>query len=238
MRLLTIFLLAFLYVSPSISAQEKEYEDLWVLYIDEDYEKLIKKAERLTDNDNTKKEPMPYLFISMGNFEISRNEEMAEDYPKAFRDALKYAAKWRKKDKESQYVYDNKDYISELREECMEIAEGYLEDGDFSKSKRYYKYMTQFDPDCPGSWLMYAYTLKKLNDMLGTQEALESFEATFGDIERLANEQQRLIKYGLMTYAEEYYQEGKRGEAREMLDRGAEFFADDNEYQMVMEDLR
>ncbi|NND94084.1 MAG: hypothetical protein HKN45_04415 [Flavobacteriales bacterium] len=238
MKFLTFLLLAVLYSSPSLLAQEKEYEDLWVLYIDEDYEKLISKALKVTENDKTKKEPMPYLFVSMGNFEISKKEDMAEDYPKAFRDALKFAAKWRKKDKQSQFVYDNKDYISELREGCMEVAEGYLEDGAYSKSKRYYKYMTQFDPDCPGSWLMYAYSLKKLNDVLGTEEAFGEFEAKLGDIDRLSSEQQRLLKYGLITYAEEMYQEGKRSDAKAMLERGAEFYADDNEYKMVMEDLR
>lgn len=238
MKFLTFLLLAVLYSSPSLLAQEKEYEDLWVLYIDEDYEKLISKALKVTENDKTKKEPMPYLFVSMGNFEISKKEDMAEDYPKAFRDALKFAAKWRKKDKQSQFVYDNKDYISELREGCMEVAEGYLEDGAYSKSKRYYKYMTQFDPDCPGSWLMYAYSLKKLNDVLGTEEAFGEFEAKLGDIDRLSSEQQRLLKYGLITYAEEMYQEGKRSDAKAMLERGAEFYAEDNEYKMVMEDLR
>ena len=238
MRLLTLFLLASLYLSPSLLAQEKEYEDLWVLYIDEDYEKLIKKATSLTENDKSKKEPMPYLFVSMGNFEISKNEEMAEDYPKAFRNSLKYAAKWRKKDKTAEYVYDNKDYISELREASMEVGEGYLEDGQFSKAKTYYKYMTQFDPECPGSWLLYSYALRKLNDILGTEEAYAEFEAKSGDLDRLSSEQQRLLKYGLMTYAEDLFQEGKRVDARNLLDKGAEFFADDNEYQMVMEDLR
>lgn len=238
MRILTLALLAFIYFTPSLVAQDsKEYEDLWVLYIDEEYEKLVKKSKSITESDKTKKEPMPYLFMSMGYFEISKKEDMSEDYPKAFKDAMKYAGKWRKKDKKGTFVYDNKDYIADLREAGMEVAEGYLEDGSFSKAKGYYKYMTQFDPECPGSWLMYSFSLKKMNDFSGTQEAWDNYEMKLGDIARLGTEQQRLLKYGLITYAEDLYEEGKRSEARQLLKVGAEFYAEDNEYKIVMEDL-
>lgn len=238
MRLFAILLVSFLYLTPSLMAQEREYETLWNLFIEEDYEKLVKKALSVTENDKTKKEPMPYLFVSMGNFEISKKEELAEDYPKAFKNSLKFAAKWRKKDKKAEYVYDNKDYIAELRDAGMDVAEGYLEDGSFSKAKSYYKYMTQFDPTCPGSWLMYSFSLKKMNDISGTQDAFTKFEENLGDIDRLSSEQQRLLKYGLITYAEDLYQDGKRMDAKDILEKGAEFYADDNEYQIVMEDLR
>ncbi len=238
MRIFTLLLLTTLYLSPSVVAQDKEYEGLWVMYIDEDYEKLVKKAKNLTESDKSKKQPMPYLFVSMGFFEISKKDEMAEEYPKAFKDAMKYASKWRKKDKKAEYVYDNKDYISELRDAGMDVAEGYLEDGSFSKAKSYYKYMTQFDPTCPGSWLMYSFALKKMNDFSGTKEAYSKFDETFGDISRLSSEQQRLLKYGLITYAEDLYQEGKRMDAKDILEKGADFYADDNEYQIVLEDLK
>lgn len=238
MRILTLALLAFIYFTPSLVAQDnKEYEGLWVLYIDEDYKKLVKKAKGITENDKTKKEPMPYLFMSMGYFEISKKEDLSEDYPKAFKDAMKYAGKWRKKDKKGTFVYDNKDYIADLREAGMEVAEGYLEDGSFSKAKGYYKYMTQFDPECPGSWLMYSFALKKMNDFSGRQLAWDNYETKLGEISRLGTEQQRLLKYGLIIYSEELYEEGKRSEARTLLKVGAEFYAEDNEYKIVMEDL-
>ncbi len=150
---------------------------------------------------------------------------------------MKYAGKWRKKDKDGTFVYDNKDYIADIREAGMEVAEGYLEDGKFSKAKGYYKYMTQFDPECPGSWLMYSFSLKKMNDFSGTQEAWDNYELNLGDISRLGTEQQRLLKYGLITYAEDLYEEGKRSEARALLQVGADFYAEDNEYKIVMEDL-
>jgi tetratricopeptide (TPR) repeat protein len=238
MRLLLVFLLMATGLANSVPAQEEEYEDLWVLYIDEDYEKLVGKALKITENDKTRKQAMPYLFVSMGYYEMSKREEFSEDYPKALKDAGKYAARWRKKDKESKYVYDNKDFIADLRAALMEEAEGYLEDEKISKAKGYYKYMVQMDPENPGSWLAYAYAQKKMNDFSGSTESMEMFEQKFGDISKLDRDSQRLLKYALIVTSEDLYREGKRTEAKEMIGRGADFFKEDREYSIVMEDLR
>jgi len=237
MRYIAAFLLVFLYFSPSLSAQEKEYEDLWVLYIDEDYEKLVNKATSLTENDKTRKEAMPYLFVSMGNYEMSKDEKYAEDYPKAFKDACKYASRWRKKDKEDTYVYDNKDYISELREGAMGEAEGYLEDGSYSKAKSYYKYMTEFGPEDPGSWLVYALVQKKLNDFGGNAESMAAFEELMGNVSKLDKVSMRLLKYALIRYSEDLYRDGKKSDAKALISKGKDHFADDNEFKIVFEDL-
>ncbi len=236
--ILFIALLSFSQAVVAQKAEKKEYEDLWVLFIDEDFEKLAKKAISITENKDRRKEPMPYLFASMAYYELSKDEEKAEDYPKAFKDANKYAAKWRKKDKKGETVYDNKDYISELRGACMEVAENYLEEGAFSKAKGYYKYMVTYGPDCPGSWLMYGYALLKMNDFSGSKEAMAKFDEKVGDIDGLEKEQKRLLKYGLITYAEHQFQEGERSAAVTTMEIGEEYFKDDKEYSIVLEDIK
>jgi hypothetical protein len=238
MKYIFILLVAITAYSSSLTAQEKEYEDLWVLYIDEDYEKLLKKAESITDDEKTRKEAMPYLFVSMANFEMSKDEKYAEDYPKAFKDACKYASRWRKKDKEAVTVYDNKDFIAELREKASEEAEGYVEDGSFSKAKSYYKYMSEFDTTDPGSMLMYAFVRKKLNDFSGAQESLASFEEMMSSLGKRDSGSMRLLKYALIRYSEDLYREGNKSEAKAMIAMGKDLFADDKEYTIVMEDLR
>ena len=64
---LAAFLLTFL----PLHAQG-DYEDLLVLYVDEDYEKCISKAERYTERDQTRRDALPFLFLSMCYFEISK----------------------------------------------------------------------------------------------------------------------------------------------------------------------
>ena len=73
----------------SVQAQSKPYEDLLVKYVDEKYEDCIVKAERYTMADDTKKDALPYLYMSMCLFEMSKipkYQEM-EDYKNADREA-------------------------------------------------------------------------------------------------------------------------------------------------------
>ena len=47
-------------------AQEKnEFEELLLLFVDEEYEKCLRKAEKYTLDKETRREPMPYLYIAM-----------------------------------------------------------------------------------------------------------------------------------------------------------------------------
>ena len=77
-------------------------------YVDEEYEKCLVKAEGYTINEETKKDPLPYLYMSMCLYEMSKIEKYTamEDYKKADRDAMKYAEKYRKKDKNKEF-FDN-----------------------------------------------------------------------------------------------------------------------------------
>ncbi|MCB0765446.1 MAG: hypothetical protein KDB84_12110, partial [Flavobacteriales bacterium] len=79
-------------------AQKHVYEDLLVLFVDEKYEKCLGKAEGYTLMDDTKKDPLPFLYMSMCFMEMSKDEKYQADYPKAAKDALKFAEKYRKKD--------------------------------------------------------------------------------------------------------------------------------------------
>ena len=97
---LTAFALAF-----SAQAQKHVYEDLLVLFVDEKYEKCIYKAEGYTQGDDTKKDALPFLYVSMCLFEMSKQEKYNADYPKASRDAIKWAEKYRKKDKDLSLIH-------------------------------------------------------------------------------------------------------------------------------------
>lgn len=229
----------------SICAQKKKdkdqpppnYDKLWNLFIDEKYEQLLMKAETITEKDDRRKEPMPYLFLAMGSYEISKDENYAEDYPKAFRDALKYASKYRGKDKKYEYKDDYVEFLQDIRSDAMEIAESLLEEEKFSKAKSYYKYLCKMDPECQSSWLMQGYCQLKMNDISGGKESMKrvSFQESYFD--ELSSEQERLARYGLMTYAEYLVQQGMKDSARATIDLGKEYFSDDKEYQIVHEDI-
>ena len=90
------FLLVLLIPHFQVFAQEKPYDDLLVMYVDEDYEKCVQKAERYVDRKDSHRDALPYLFASMCYFEMSKIPKYQEmdDLKHADRDALKWASKY------------------------------------------------------------------------------------------------------------------------------------------------
>ena len=82
----------------TITAQtEKLYDDLLVLLVNEEYKDCFNKSVKYTLKDKTKKDPLPYLFAAKSSFEMSRDHKYTEEFPKAYKTAMSYAAKYRKK---------------------------------------------------------------------------------------------------------------------------------------------
>lgn len=182
------------------------YEDLRNLYMDQKYEKLISKAAHYVENEKTRKDAAPYLYLSKAYFEISQNEEYAEKFPqdRAFRNALKWASKYRRRDVEGRLYRENDFYFNALKKAALAEAASYLSEQKFSQAKRYYDAICDFDPDNAGAWLMLGSCEIQ---MRATQEAKLSFlEAgkrmqSLGSVE-LSSTDQNLLRKGVLTYAE------------------------------------
>lgn len=242
--LYALLAMAFLAAAPA-RAQSKPYDDLLVKYVDEKYEDCLYKAERYTQNDNTKKDPLPYLYMSMCLFEMSKipkYQEM-EDYKKADRDALKWAEKFRKKDKNMEFFHNYEDFWAELNTMAQESGLNLYDGGvkEMSKAKRYFDSMTSYYPENPGAWLMYALTqyntnLVKEGDLSMTKykEALDAA----GGIDRLPEDQKKLMKSALIRQADYLDAKGDRSGAKQALELGKDAFMDDAEFKGVYESFQ
>lgn len=240
----TLFMMLVLALAaPNISAQEVEYDDLLILYVDGNYEKLISKAEKYTDDSDTRRDPRPFLYISMAYFEISKNEELSEDYPKAFRDALKYASKFSKKDKENEYFREHRDYLDELRSEAMREADLFMADNDvrgMSQAARIYKYLVDIDPNDVGSVMMYSAVLYKINrrgeaDLLMRELGPKLTDIDFDD---MSPDQQEMLKFGMIHYSNYLKDQGMADSARVTMNLGHPYFKDDNEFRLSYEEIQ
>lgn len=228
----------FLLVLGSAQAQDdREFDDLQNLYLDEKYEKLIQKGEKYLGKTDTRKNPAPYLYLSKAYYEISRMEDMHEDYPpeKAFSNALKWATKYRKKDPEGVLFRENDLYFEELKKVALEEAAGFMADQKFSRAKRYYDAITKFDPDDAGAWFLLGLTQVEMRSMTEAgmafakgEEALERIDVT-----RLTGQDKKILLMGGLEYAEYQMDEGNRTAARTTLDRMAPAFEGDNEFDML-----
>ncbi len=235
--LYALLAMAFLATAPA-RAQSKPYDDLLVKYVDEKYEDCLFKAERYTQSDKTKKDPLPYLYMSMCLYEMSKIPKYQEmdDYKKADRDALKWAEKYRKKDKNMEFFHNYEDYWAELNTMAQESGMNLYEAGpkEMSKAKRYFESMTRYYQENPGAWLMLALTEYQSNLVREGDEDLKKYQAALdgaGSIGSLPPDQQKLMKNALIHYADYLNGKGNRSGARAALELGKDFFMDDPEFK-------
>ncbi|MFK8044621.1 MAG: hypothetical protein AB8B72_03945 [Crocinitomicaceae bacterium] len=120
----------------SASAQRPDYEDLNIYYADGDYEKLISKAMKYTQGDDSRKDALPYLYLSKANYEISKgdDQELSEEFPRAYKDAVKYASKAIQKDDDAKTVYKNNlDHFTNLKKAVFEDINNLVAADDFGR---------------------------------------------------------------------------------------------------------
>ena len=112
-----------------ILIEEDDLNELLMWIVDEKYEKVLYKAIRYTEDDEQKKHPMPYLYMSMAYMGIHNSddpdlrESIEVDKLKALKNGLKYASKFVKKDKEMEFVPQEQEFIEEIRKETIIAAE-------------------------------------------------------------------------------------------------------------------
>lgn len=225
----------------AVQAQKHVYEDLLVLYVDEKYEKCIDKALGYTESDATKRDALPFLYLSMCNYEMSKVEQFAADYPKADRDAIKWAEKYRKKDKEKEFFNNYEDYWASLNTMATEKGENFLDDpkGN-SKAKAMFDGLTSYYPENPGPWLLLAISQYSSNLAKEGDASVASFDkymAEAGDIKTLPKDQQKTLKNALIRYADYLVSKGQKAKAKEYAAIGKDFFMEEPDFKGLWESL-
>jgi tetratricopeptide (TPR) repeat protein len=169
-------------------------------------------------------------------YEMSLLEEYQtqDEYRHALRDALKYAERFRKKDKDLEYVGNYEDYWMSLNEAAMEQAMNQYEMGDFRKAKRTYDRMTGYMPQNAGAWRMLAICQQRANqnrDALVSLKQADEAQKLMGPVDRLPPDQRKLLRASLIKHAEYMVEQGDRSGAREVLALGEEDFMSNTEFK-------
>jgi len=222
-----------------VMAQSPEYRDLLSLFVDEKYPKLLQKAEGYTLNDKTKKEPVPYLFMSMSYFEMSKRDEYKEKYPDAFSNSLKYLSKYVGKDKTREHGAEYEDFFLGIRKATIAEAEIMNDQQKYTKSKTMYKYLIDLDPNDAGARIMSGMTFQAMKSKKESELAFTTAKEllTSGQCSVKEKDQLSFLKTALIDYANNLSAAGKKSEAIEWLDLGKKYFEEDKEYQVNYESI-
>lgn len=234
-------LLCFLgiYSISALAQTDNDYEDLLTLFVDEKYEKCLYKAEGYTLNEKTKKDPLPYLFVSRCYFQISKMDEFKEKYPDPFKDAMKYISKYAAKDKDRKYAGDYEEFLSELRSSALGQAESQMDAQKYTKAKTLYDQVADMDPNDAGSQIMLGITFTYMKAKKDAEIAFSKAMAILKEKKAsMLPEQKNLLKNSLMQYAVLLADQGNKTAAIEWLEFGQEHFKEDPEFKVTYETIK
>lgn len=237
-RFTPFILLVALIFSQSFQAQaqdEDPYKDLLFLIIDGDYEKAASKAERITEKDDTRREPVPYIYASMAYYEMSKDDKYAEDYPRAFREAIKNAYKAARYDDENLYLPEHATYMNELKAAIMREAMFQYESESYRKSTTYTKYVTRIDPYDISALLLKGVAEERGRNSYQAEKTFQEADTTLKHLsaEEIPLDARKAYRFAVIEYAKLMKEQGKKEKAQPFLDAVAGIFEDDAEFQDV-----
>jgi hypothetical protein len=139
-------------VFSKLIAQEsdKKIDQLMFLFVDEKYDKVVDKALVLEQNDNYRKNPLVYIYCSMGYYHIAKNPDaydIEKFYSKPLINAQKYAYKFTKKDKKGEYKNDYEEFFLQLQDTSNVLGQHYFVLENYRKSASTYKNTYRFTND-------------------------------------------------------------------------------------------
>lgn len=119
------------------------------LFVLDRFEDCLFKSLMMVEKDKYRRDPEIYFYISMCYMKIFYvdPEELDDEYKDPIKDAMKWAAKAVKKDKEGIFTSENQDYLDDLKAEGIKQGHGFIEEAQFRKAAYVYKYIFKFSPE-------------------------------------------------------------------------------------------
>ncbi len=238
-KIIAIFGLIF-YVGSSAMAQAPEYNDLIILYADANYEKLIREASKYNEKDDTKKDALPYLWLSKGLYAISQVGDRDAMYKNAFKESVSALGKFRKKDKDGSIYAQHSEYVEEIKSAVLEGAYNEVDAKNYRKAvpllMTYYKVM----PDDLGAKYLEAACKFRENDKGGANLIWKDTEkrlAALTSIEDWSDNDKKVFKRGILETAACYKEAKQLDKAKSTLSKVAQWYGDDADFKAKYDEI-
>lgn len=128
--------------------KNSDFQKLFDLYTMEKYEHCAYKAEKYINKEKYRRDPEPYLYLAMCYYQAHVHpEKFDSELDDPLKDALKYAYKFRKKDKTGELYEANRTLLDKIREEGLDQAKFYYNDGSYRKAASEFNRILKVMPD-------------------------------------------------------------------------------------------
>jgi len=188
MRLITLLTFSLLFIQLSTAQPtDKKVGKITFMMVDGEYEDAAYKAEKLLSDFEYRKNAWLYFYLTQSYFEIAKKPELAEEYPRALKEALKAAYKldkYKDENEENKIAYrEAQDLLTSLKDSIITLSEIYYDNENPRKAAYFLKRGVKFDPDDYALQLMEGvYEIKSRNIGEGIKNimaALDSIDASY-----------------------------------------------------------
>lgn len=188
MRLLSILTFSLFFIQLSFAQPtDKKVGKITFLMVDGKYEDAAFKSEKLLSDFDYRKNAWLYFYLTQSYFEIAKKPELAEEYPRALKEALKAAYKldkYKDENDENRIAYrEAHELLTKLKDSIITLSEIYYDNENPRKAAYFLKRVVKFDSDDYALQLMEGvYEIKSRNIGEGIKNimaALDSIDASY-----------------------------------------------------------
>lgn len=225
-----VLALLFLVVGLVAYAQPPEYDDLTIYKADDNWEKLIRAAEKYTLKDDTKSDPLPYYYLAYGLYEISLIGDRDEEYKNAFKDALTTTGKFSRKDKDGSVYQEKREFFDMLKMQLVKTIQFDIEAGDYRKSYSWIMKVYKFNKDDVGAKYLEGACKYRAADKSTARLKWREANAMLDEVtsvEDWSEADMALLKMGLVESALILNESRQEDTAKELMNKGKQWFEDD-----------
>lgn len=221
----------------NMAMAQSDYDDLRILYADGAYEKLVKKAESYTAKDDTKYDPVPYIWLAKGLYKISLSGTDDERFKNAYKDAIKFLGKGIKYDvkkNDGQAMEEFSEFITDFQLTCANRISNDIEAGDYRKAYSWagrYKKITQ---NPVGVYLILGackYIQKDRSTARANWKEADAILPTITGVDNWSEADRTVLKIGIIETAKAYKLGLQDDKAKDILGKAAQWFEGDEDWQ-------
>jgi len=221
-------------------AQDDDYDNLLIYKADQNWEKLIREAEKLTTKTKTKNEALPYYYLTYGLYKISFIGDRPDEYKNAYKDALTAAGKMGRKDGADQVFEQYADFYNELKMSLLEIIRNEIEGGDYRRAFGWVMKIYKFDRDHIGGKYLEGACRHHNGDKATArakwkegQDLIKALEST----SHWTDADKAMIKLGLYESAKALVASRQKDAAKEIMNLGAQWFEEDKDWKVWYDEI-
>lgn len=161
---------------------DKKISKITFMMVDGEYEDAAYKTEKLLDDFEYRKNGWLWFYLTQSYFEIAKKPELAEDYPRALKEALKAAYKldkYKDETEENKVAYrEAQDLLTNLKDSIITLSEIYYDNENPRKAGYFLKKGVKFDPDDYAMMLMEGvYEIKARNIGQGIKNIMTALDS-------------------------------------------------------------